>query len=168
MRWCYAYCGQVSVSTVAAVDCTWCALTLTRQLQTLDLPPFSSFDMHMRPALAIDMLIRALVRGLNCCGGTTLCICIAPMSVGLTAMPTQYLTYHTSSKLDLVAQHVASTCHTSAQGVSSKFDPTVRRQLPVLRHQSRPGDYVTRRVHRHLLGVSRFALPSCPSFPTEL
>jgi hypothetical protein len=45
---------------VAAVDCTWGALTLTRQLQTLDLPPFSSFDMHMRPTLAIDMPTLAL------------------------------------------------------------------------------------------------------------
>ena len=61
------YCGQVSVYG-AAVDCTWGALTLTRQLQTLDLPPFSSFDMHMRPTLAVNMLTAALVGELSCCG----------------------------------------------------------------------------------------------------
>ena len=77
------------------------------------------------------MLIRALVRRGLIAVVAPQHHTIAPMSVGLTAMPAQYLTYHTSSKLDLVAQHVTSTCHTSAQGVSSKFDPT---EAPVTCH----------------------------------
>ena len=55
-------------TTVAAAIRTCCALTLTRLLHTLDLPPLSNFDMHARPTLAVNMLPAALVGELSCCG----------------------------------------------------------------------------------------------------
>jgi len=121
----------------------------------------------MRPTLVANMLIRALVRGLNCCGGTW-AGCSGCLRKFFIAMPAQDLHYHTSSKLALVA-HNGSRAHVTILHKAYHQNLThLRRQLPVLRRQSRPRDYVTRRVHRHLLGVSRFALPSCPSFPTEI
>ena len=75
---------------MAAVDCTWCALTSTRQLQTLDLPPLSSFDMHMRPALAVNMLTAALVGELSCCGRIW-ASCSGCLSEVRTACHTRYL-----------------------------------------------------------------------------
>ena len=66
MRWCYT--AAKRATTVAAANRTCCALTLIRQLHTLDLPPLSNFDMHVRPTLAANMLTAALVGELSCCG----------------------------------------------------------------------------------------------------
>ena len=68
MRWCYT--AAKRATTVAAANRTCCALTLIRQLHTLDLSPLSNFDMHVRPTLAVNMPTATLVGELSCCGRT--------------------------------------------------------------------------------------------------
>ena len=66
MRWCYTAAKRATI--VAGDDRICCALTFIRQLHTLDLPALSSFNMHARPTLAVNMLPAALVGELSCCG----------------------------------------------------------------------------------------------------
>ena len=67
MRWCYT--AVKRAATAAAADRICCALTSIHQLHTLWIyPPLSSFDMHVRPTLAVNMLTAALVGELSCCG----------------------------------------------------------------------------------------------------
>ena len=62
------YTAAKRATTVAAANRTCCALTLIRQLYTLELPPLSNFDMQARSPLAVNMLPAALVGELSCCG----------------------------------------------------------------------------------------------------
>ena len=64
------------------------------------------FRHEMIPTLAANMLIRALVRRLNCCGGTW-AGCSGCLRKLFTAMPVQDLHYHTSSKLAPAWHNVA-------------------------------------------------------------
>ena len=92
----------------------------------------------MRPTLAINMLIRALVRGLTCCGGTW-AGCSGCLRKLFTAMPVQDLHYHTSSKL-APAWHNVARAHVTLLHKAYHHNLThLRHQLPVLRRQSRPG-----------------------------
>ena len=77
----------------------------------------------MRPTLAANMLIRALVRGLSCCGGTW-AGCSGCLHKFFNAMPAQDLHYHTSSKLALVAHNV-SRAHVTLlhKAFHQKLDP---------------------------------------------
>ena len=68
MRWCYTAAKRAAI--VAAADRTCCALILSRQLHTLDLPPPYQIltCIYMRPTLAVNMLTAALVGERSCCG----------------------------------------------------------------------------------------------------
>ena len=66
MCWCYTAAKRATI--VAGDDRICCALTFIRQLHTLDLPALSSFNMHARPTLAVNMLTAALIGELSYCG----------------------------------------------------------------------------------------------------
>ena len=80
-----------------------------------------------------------------------------------TTMPAQDLHYHTSSKLALVAQRGTSTCHTSAQGISSILDPP---EAPVACDAAPGPPRCFRSLRCHLLGPFRFPSSTCHICPS--